>query len=223
MKSFVIPPVPGPPPSAGKRLFLRLRSWFLTGLVVITPIGLTILILRWIFVRFDAILGELFQRLLGRQIPGLGLLALVLVILAAGLLARSLVGWQLIRFGQRAVARIPLVSNLYLGLQQILDVMFGGEARVFREVVLVEFPRAGLWALGFVTSEAPGELEERLGRPVVNVFVPTSPNPATGWFVCVPASDVVRLAMSVEDGVKMVISAGAYVPSWEGLSQEVEW
>jgi uncharacterized membrane protein len=217
-----VPPPPGPPPGPGRRLFLRLRSWFLTGLVVITPIGLTLLILRAIFVRLDAILGDLFRRVLGREIPGLGLLALVVVIMAAGLLAQSLVGWQMIRFGQRLVARIPLVSKLYLGLQQILEVFFGGDSRVFREVVLVQYPRPGLWSLGFVTAETPGEVDAQLGRPIVNVFFPTSPNPATGWFVCVPEADVLRLAMSVEDGVKMIVSAGAYVPAWEGSISEME-
>jgi uncharacterized membrane protein len=221
MKGFVVPPPPGPPPGPGKRLLLRLRSWFLTGLIVITPIGLTILILRAIFVRLDAILGDLFPRILGRQIPGLGLLALLVVILAAGLLAQSLIGWQLIRLGQRAVARIPLVSKLYLGLQQILEVFLGGESRVFREVVLVEYPRRGLWSLGFLTAESPGEADERIGQRIVNVFFPTTPNPATGWFVLVPESEVVRLTMSVEDGVKMIVSAGAYVPAWKPSSTEM--
>src|SRR5688572_21917919 len=167
MKGLVVPPPPGPPPGPGRRLFLRLRSWFLTGLVVITPIGLTLLILRAIFVRLDAILGDLFRRVLGREIPGLGLLALVVVIMTAGLLAQSLVGWQMIRFGQGLVARIPVVSKLYLGLQQILEVFFGGDSRVFREVVLVEYPRAGLWSIGFVTAEKRGEADARAGAPIV--------------------------------------------------------
>ena len=192
----------------------KLRTWFLTGIVVITPLGLTILILRAIFVRLDAILGDAFRSLVGREIPGLGLLALILVVLAAGMTAQSLVGWQLIRFGHRAVARIPLVSKIYLGLQQILEVVVGDEKRVFREVVLVQYPRQGLWSLGFVTARQPGEADARTGRAIVNVFFPTSPNPATGWFVCVPETEVVPLEMSVEDGFKMVISAGAYVPEW---------
>lgn len=204
------------------RLLLRLRGWFLTGLLVITPIGLTILILRAIFVRLDAILGDLLRSLLGREIPGVGLLALIVVILGAGLTAQSLVGWQLIRFGQRVVARIPLVSKIYLALQQILEVFFGEQARVFREPVLVEYPRPGLWSLGFVTAETPGEAGARVGERVVNVFFPTSPNPVTGWFVCVPESEIVRLDMSVEDGIKMVISAGAFVPAWRAAPKELE-
>lgn len=205
-----------------KRFALRLRGWFLTGLVVITPIGLTILILRAIFVRLDAILGDAFPPLLGRDIPGLGLVALVLVILAAGVAAQSLVGWQLIRFGQRLMARIPLVSKIYVALQQILEVIFGQQARIFREPVLVEYPRRGLWSLGFITAETPAEPDMRTGRPIVNVFFPTSPNPATGWFACVPESEVVRLDMSVEDGLKMVISAGAFVPTWPTAPREIE-
>jgi uncharacterized membrane protein len=183
-----------------------------TGLLVITPVGLTVLILRAIFVRLDAILGEAVRSLLGREIPGLGIVALITVILATGIAARSLIGGWLIRVGQRAVARIPLVSRLYLALQQILEVLIGGEARVFREVVVVEYPRVGLWSLGFVTAETPSEIDARTGKRIVNVFVPTSPNPATGWFVLVPDAEVVRLDMSVEDGIKMVISAGAFVP-----------
>jgi uncharacterized membrane protein len=183
-----------------------------TGLLVITPVGLTVLILRAILIRLDAILGEAVRLLLGREIPGLGIVALITVILATGIAARSLIGGWLIRVGQRAVARIPLVSRLYLALQQILEVLIGGEARVFREVVVVEYPRVGLWSLGFVTAETPSEIDARTGKRIVNVFVPTSPNPATGWFVLVPDAEVVRLDMSVEDGIKMVISAGAFVP-----------
>ena len=211
MSAHALPP-PGPPPGPGTRFFLRLRTWFVTGLLVITPVGLTVLILRAIFIRLDAILGEAVRSLLGREIPGLGIVALITVILATGIAARSLIGGWLIRVGQRAVARIPLVSRLYLALQQILEVLIGGEARVFREVVVVEYPRVGLWSLGFVTAETPSEIDARTGKRIVNVFVPTSPNPATGWFVLVPDAEVVRLDMSVEDGIKMVISAGAFVP-----------
>ena len=212
MTDYILPP-PGPPPGPGKRILLRLRALFLTGLIVITPVGLTVLILRVIFMRLDAILGDAVRSLLGRAIPGIGIVALIMTILATGVVARSLVGGWLIRAGQRTIARIPVVSRIYLALQQILEVLIGGERRVFREVVLVEYPRAGLWSLGFVTAETPGEPDIRTGRRIVNVFFPTSPNPATGWFVCVPESEVLRLAMSVEDGFKMVISAGAFVPA----------
>jgi uncharacterized membrane protein len=211
--------------SAGsrKRLLLRLRRWFLTGLVVITPLGLTALILRAIFVRLDAVLGDVLRPLVGREIPGLGLLALIVLILAVGVAAQSLVGWQLIRVGQRVVARIPLVSKIYLAFQQILEVVVRGDRpRIFREVVLVEYPRVGLWSLGFVTAENRGEVDARVGKGIVNVFFPTSPNPVTGWFVCVPETEVVRLDMSVEDGIKMVISAGAFVPNWVDGPTEVE-
>lgn len=203
---------PGTTPGSGKRFLLRLRAWFVTGLVVITPVGLTVLILRAIFIRLDAILGDAVRSLLGREIPGLGILALIVMILATGMAARSLVGGWVIRAGQRAVARIPLVSRIYLALQQILEVVIGGEARIFRQVVLVEYPRKGLWSLGFITAETAGEVDNRTGGRIVNVFFPTSPNPATGWFVCVPDAEVLRLDMSVEDGIKMVISAGAFVP-----------
>ena len=195
-----------------KRFLLRLRTWFLAGLVVITPVGLTILILRAIFQRLDAILGEFVPRVLGYEVPGLGLLALLAVILAAGIAAQSLIGGQLIRLGQGLISRIPFASRIYVALQQISEVVLGDKARLFRAVVLVEYPRPGLWSLGFVTAETPGEADHKLGRRIVNVFFPTSPNPATGWFVCVPESEIVALDMSVEDGIKMVISAGAFVP-----------
>lgn len=195
------------------RFWSWLRRTFLTGLLVIAPVAITAWILNALLGGLDASLGRLLARAFGIQIPLLGLFSLVLLILLTGVVARNIFGRELLRLANRILARIPLVNKIYNASQQIIDVILGKQQRLFRQVVLVEYPRKGVYVMGFVTSTSRGEVQDRTGGTVVNVFVPTTPNPTSGFLLFVPEAELTPLEMSVEDGIKLVISGGAVVPA----------
>lgn len=195
----------------GKTIFQLLRRYLLTGVVVTAPIGVTAFVLWWIFGRLDRILGTIFSTI-GLRIPGLGLLALVLVLIGAGWAAHQAVGRQLISLGRRFLSRFPLTRPIYSAASQITEQLVGENKRLFKQCVLVEFPRVGCYALGFLTADASGEIERAMSEDAVAVFLPTTPNPTSGYLMFFPRSQVTLLSMSVEDGFKLVISGGAVTP-----------
>jgi len=182
----------------------KLRAQFITGIVIIVPIGAAILILRWLFLAIDSILQPLAQSLLGYTIPGLGLGITVVLIYLAGVVATNVIGRRLIRYGESLLARVPLFRYLYTGIRQILQSFATPREGGFLQVVLVEFPKQGMRAIGFLTSESRVESGEKL----LNVFIPTSPNPTSGYLEVVRERDVIRTNISVDDALKMVLSAG---------------
>lgn len=197
----------------------RLRSLLVTGIITITPVGLSIYILVIIFNWLDSVLGTIIQRILHQlglfYIPGLGFILLLLVILAVGLLTQIYLGRQLIRLGQRFVERIPFLSKLVKAVRQIIDSLALSKNELFRQAVLVEYPRHGIWSIGFLTRRAGGEVRERL-RPehdnrLLSIFIPTTPNPTSGMLVYVPEDDVIVLDMPVDEAVKLIVSGGALV------------
>jgi uncharacterized membrane protein len=193
-----------------------LTSWIKTrmfaGIIVLTPLVITIWIFHTLFVKLDGILSVLTKRLVGRHIPGTGFVALILLTLILGALARNLMGRKLLSLGNLVLARIPVMNRIYNALQQITHVVIGDKKSVFQKVVLVEFPRKGLYRLGFVTSMDSGEVGGRVPGKLVNVFIPSTPNPTGGFLVFTPEEDLISLDMSVEDGIKMVVSGGGYIP-----------
>ncbi len=195
----------------------RLRTYLLTGIVVTAPIGITIY-LAVLFVDFvDGQMRGLVPaeydpiRYLPFDIPGLGVLVLLLLLLVVGFLAAGLIGRIVFRIGERLIDRVPVVRSVYGALKQIFETVFA-DSSSFREVVLVEYPRRGLWAVGFITGRTRGEVRERIDSDLVNIFLPTTPNPTSGFLLFVPRDDLVRMDMSVEEGIKMVISAGIVTP-----------
>jgi uncharacterized membrane protein len=192
---------------------LRLRRYFLVGLVVIAPVGLTVLVLRWIFETLDAILGEPLQAALGVRIPGLGFVLLGLVVLAVGWVVHRAVGRRLLRIWNQTLVRFPVAGRLYNAASQIIQGLASDRARIFKRTVLVPYPTDGLWAVGFVTSEETQTVSGLVGAPCVNVFVPTTPNPTSGFLLVVPKDRLVETDISIEDAMKLVISAGAVSPS----------
>jgi uncharacterized membrane protein len=187
-----------------KQIGRRLRIQFGAGIVVVVPIVITVLILVWLFNYIDSIAQPVAESLLGRTIPGLGFGILVLLIYLTGLVTTSLIGNRLIRYGESLLARVPLFRYLYTGIRQILQSFATPREGGFLQVVLVEFPKQGMRAIGFVTSESRVESGEKL----LNVFIPTSPNPTSGYLEVVRESDVIRTDISVDDALKMVLSAG---------------
>jgi uncharacterized membrane protein len=195
-----------------------LRKNILAGILVVAPVALTlyviVMLLRWIDALVGAVLPEQYQQQfdLFYHIPGMGLgIALVFLVLI-GAIARSVLGQMLVQMGESMLSRIPIMRGLYGAFKQIFHTMLTNTSEAFRKVVLVEFPRRDAWTLGFVTGTTMGEAEEKLKHPTVNVFVPTTPNPTSGFLLIVPQSDLLQLDMTVEQGIKMVVSGGIITP-----------
>jgi uncharacterized membrane protein len=189
-----------------------LKRRLIAGLIVIAPLGVTLWVLWWLFGVVDGILGTFLEMVLGTRIPGLGLVMLVLILLGVGWLAEETLGAQILEWWHRALDRVPLVSRVYGATRRIVGSVFGGkEQRFFREVVFFEYPARGQWTLGFVTGGTPPALQDRM-EGGVTVFLPTSPNPVTGFLIIVPEDRIVRLPITVEEGFTFILSAGAVAP-----------
>ena len=201
---------PEPQPTASERQSVPrvLRRYFFTGLLVILPASISIFILWKLFFGLDAILGPLVTRYYGRVIPGLGLVVLISLIIIIGAVASNFFGRRLIGAGERVVNRIPIIRWIYRTTKQMFATILQERSTSFRRVVLVEYPHKGTWSMAFVTSETGGRLTDDLNRDVVTVFLPTTPNPTSGFFLIIPREDVVALDMPVDEGLKLVVSAG---------------
>jgi len=194
-----------------------LRRYLVAGLLVWVPVGITILIVKFLVDLMDQTLlllppGWRPAQLVGFHIPGLGLVLTVMVMLVTGMIATNFLGQRLLHIGERIVARVPLVRSVYGAAKQVMHTLFSKGGKSFRKVVLVEYPRQGLWTLGFLTGEGTAEISRLTGRPMVNVFIPTTPNPTSGFIFVVPRDEAKELNMSVDDGLKMIISLGVIVP-----------
>ncbi len=195
------------------RLFARrLRRYFLVGLIVIAPVGLTVFVLRWLFFTIDAILGEPLAAL-GVRIPGVGFVLLVLLVLLVGWVVHRAAGRQLLHWWNQALARFPLTGRIYSAVSQIVQSVVGEQRRLFRRTVLIPYPTEGIWALAFVTNEESPVMSRIVGEPCVNVFVPTTPNPTSGFMLVVPRRKTLVVDVSVEEAMKLIISAGAVSPT----------
>jgi uncharacterized membrane protein len=206
-----------------KYIGVKFRKAFFTGILVITPLAVTIWILANLFEKVDGLLGELIIRVLGRRIPGLGVLLLVILVIVVGVFARNYIGGKLIRWGNLLLFKIPLFNKIYIALKQIFEVFLGERNTIFQRVVLFQYPRLGIYSIGFVTSKGGGEVQANVDRKLLHIFLPTTPNPTSGFLLFVPEEDTIALEMSVEEGIKLVISGGAVIPEYvEGKSQPVE-
>jgi len=199
----------------------RLRTYFFTGILVTTPIALTIYIFWKLFKGLDSILIDLINSLItpfGVQpyrghIPGLGIVVMVIIIILAGALARNYVGNKLFKLGDWLVTRIPLISKIYIAIRQLFEAIFSEKREVFKQAVLFEYPRKGIYSIGFITQDTRGEIQDHLDDDVYSVFLPTTPNPTSGYLLFVPKKDVTVLDMPIEEALKLIISGGAIVPN----------
>jgi uncharacterized membrane protein len=206
----------------------RLRAYFLTGVIVTAPITITIFLV-WQFLTFlDTHVAGLLparynpETYLPFSLPGLGLLLMLAFLTIVGMLTANFAGRALVRMGERLLSRMPVVRSLYGTLKQIFETVLAQKSRSFREVVLVEYPRRGLGAIGFVTGPTRGEIQARSPEEMVNVFLPTTPNPTSGFLLFVPRRDLIHLDMSVEDGMKLVISGGIVGPAADDTGEPGE-
>ena len=207
------------PPKPG--LLARLRSSFLTGIVVIAPVGLTIWLLwtlaGWVDGVVLPLVPQTFQpeKYIGINLRGVGIIFFLIFTIIVGWVAKGLIGRSLIRYAETLVERMPFVRSIYSGAKQIAETVFAQTERSFEKACLVQYPRKGIWAIGFVSTEAKGEVNQRAetGSPLMSVFVPTTPNPTSGFLLFFPKEDVIELDMTVEDAAKLVISAGLVYPN----------
>lgn len=194
-----------------------MRKYLMAGLLVWLPLGVTVLVINFLIETFDQVLILLPSayrpdELLGYHIPGFGLLMTAVVILVTGITAANYLGEKLVGFWEGLLSRIPLVRSIYSAVKQVTEAFVGSE-QSFQKAYLVEYPRRGTWTLAFQTSTKTGEAQAKTGlSSVVNVFVPTTPNPTSGFFLMVSQDDLVPLDMSVEQALKMIISGGVVVP-----------
>ena len=199
-------------------LMLRLRTYFFAGILITAPISITIY-LAWAMIRWvDGAVIPLIpahynpETYLPFSVPGIGLLILLVGLTLIGAVTASMVGRMVVRGSDSLLNRMPVVRGVYNALKQIFETVLSQKSQAFREVVLVEYPRQGAWALGFITGTPDGEIQELGGGELVNVFVPTTPNPTGGFLLFLPERDVIRLSMTVEKGIKMVVSGGIVAP-----------
>ena len=187
----------------------RLRRYLLVGLVVAAPIGVTVAVLRWLFVRIDSILGVPLRDLTGFSLPGVGLVILLLLLLIIGWLVHRAAGRKMLDFWNGVLSQFPLAGRIYNAVSQIVQTVIGSRRRLFIKTVLVPYPMEGSWAVAFVTNEESAELSAIIGEPCVNVFLPTTPNPTSGFMLAVPQSKVREFDTTVEEAMKLIVSGGA--------------
>jgi uncharacterized membrane protein len=203
----------------------RLRRYLVAGLLIWLPVGATILVFSLLLDLMDRLLFLIPFRyrpaeLLGFNIPGLGAILALIVLLTTGILGANLMGRRLVMLYESLLARIPLVRSVYSAVKNFAEVVLSDSGSSFKKVLLIEYPRTGLYCVAFQTSERLEEIQARTGETVVAVFLPTTPNPTSGFILFVPRSDVTVLDMSVEDALKMIISLGVVVPPWSPIHPE---
>ena len=204
-----------------KSIFTKIRGYFLTGIIVTAPIGLTFYV-SFLFIGFiDSKVRNIipvkyhYDNILPFEIPGIGLLIVFIMLTFIGVLTAGIIGRYIIKLGERIIARLPIIRSVYGALKQIFESVLKTSSKSFREVVLIEYPRKGIWAIGFITGDTQGEVQETSKDELVNVFLPTTPNPTSGFLLFVPRKDLRVLNMNVEEGIKMVISGGIVTPKFK--------
>ena len=195
-----------------------LRRYFVAGLLVWIPLGITLWVLKLLVDAMDQSLLLMPDRLhsealFGFHVPGLGIILTLAIVIATGALAANIVGRQLLSFGDSVLTRIPIVRSIYGGVKQISDTLFSPEGKAFRRAVLVRYPHAGTWTVALVTGNPEHEVADILGREQIAVFVPTTPNITAGFFLIVPRSETIELDMTVDDALKYIISMGVAEPA----------
>ncbi len=206
------------------RVLPRLRAYFFAGVLVTTPLAVTYLVAAWFIEMVDSYVKPMIPEgwnpdhylkdTVGLEVglPGLGLLILFVFMTLIGALAAGFLGRIVIRFGESILGRMPVIRSVYSAIKQILETILKQQSDAFRHAVLVEYPRRGVWTIGFITGETEGEVQNLVREKLVNVYVPTTPNPTSGFLLYVPRTDIVELSMSVEEAVKMVVSVGLVTP-----------
>jgi len=205
-------------PAPKKGVLNRLRAYFMAGILITAPISITIY-LGWLFITFvdgkvTPLIPEKYnpETYLPYGLPGLGVVVVVVSLILIGALTAGFIGRFFQRVWDTLMDNVPVLRGVYKALKQILETVTAQQSAAFREAVLVEYPRKGMWVIAFITGKTEGEVQAITEEEVINLFVPTTPNPTSGFLIFVPKEDIVRLSMKVEDALKMVISGGLITP-----------
>lgn len=212
-------------------MFRSIRNAFITGLIVVLPLGVTIIVINFLLQRLGTPASKFFFWFLDRQyrdmpavalaLETISILVVFLLITVLGFGSRFLIGRLLLRGMEQFLGQVPFINTVYRTVKQIVDTFSHQKKAVFQETVLIEYPRPDCYVIGFLTSTAKGEPQEVTGAHIVNIFVPTTPNPTSGFLLMLPDEDVTRLKMSITDGMKLIISGGAVVPPGQGEAVQV--
>lgn len=197
-----------------------MKRYFITGLLIWVPLGMTAWVLKFLIDTMDQsllLLPDSLQpeRLLGMNIPGIGTILTLLVVFITGLLTANIIGQKLVSFWEGVLWRIPVVKSIYWGIKQVSDTLFSSQGMAFRKALLVQYPREGSWTIAFMTGKPGGDVINHLKGEYISVYVPTTPNPTSGFFLMMPKSDVIELDMNVDTALKYIISMGVVSPNNE--------
>lgn len=209
------------PDTQKKPFFVRLWRYFLSGVLITAPTALTLYITWFLITTIDQQVKSLIptkyylEKYLSFDIPGFGIIIAFFSFVIIGMLTAGVFGRLLVRVGESLMNRMPFVRGLYNAMKQIFQAVFERDKNSFREVVLLQYPRPGIWCLGFVTGVTKGQVQEETDENMINVFLPTTPNPTSGFLLFVPRRDLITMTMSVEEGIKMVVSAGILTPPYQ--------
>ena len=194
------------------KLFRKISNNFFKGILISAPIIITLYI-AWGLIKF---FDRKASPLLGTfpfEIPGFGLITVFIFFAIIGFITTGLLGRIFSTFIEKVLSKMPVLRNIYSGLKQLFEAILAKKSNSFREVILLEYPRVGIWAMGFLTGDTQGEVNRKTKNQMVNIFLPTTPNPTSGFLLFVPKKDILGLTMTVEEGIKMIISAGMLTPS----------
>jgi len=202
------------------RIVFNMKRYFITGLLIWVPLGMTAWVLKFLIDTMDQsllLLPDNLQpeRLLGMNIPGIGTVLTLLVVFITGLLTANIIGQKLVSFWEGVLWRIPVVKSIYWGIKQVSDTLFSSQGVAFRKALLVQYPREGSWTIAFMTGQPGGDVINHLKGEYISVYVPTTPNPTSGFFLMMPKSDVIELDMNVDTALKYIISMGVVSPNNE--------
>lgn len=194
-----------------------MRKYLVTGLLIWIPLVITLWVLNLIVTTMDQSLLLLPEEwhphtILGRDIPGIGMLLTVLIVLVTGLLARNFIGERLVVYWERLLGRIPIVRSIYSSVKQVSDTILSPNGQAFRRAMLVQYPRPGVWTIAFQTGTPAAEIRRHVATDMLSVYVPTTPNPTSGFFLMVPRAETIELNMSVDEALKYVVSMGVVAP-----------
>lgn len=195
---------------------MKLRRYFATGILITLPVFITVYFLFLIFRFIDGIFGKVLnsyiREYLGFSVPGVGIILGVLIVLTVGFVAANYLGKRLIQALESWFLKFPFIRQIYPAAKQIVDSFISKESPAFKKVVMVQYPAKGIWSIGFLTSESFEEANRKAGRDLLHVFIATTPSPLTGFLILVPKEEVTVMDMSIEDGVKLIISGGIVKP-----------
>lgn len=212
-----------------KVVFTKIRRIFLAGLFVSLPLVVTFLLFKFVFEALDNLLGPAITAILVWSgaplpqdfiIPGIGVVATIALIFLIGLFTTNWAGRKLWDIGEWVVVQIPVIRSVYTGAKQVIETFVTNSDQAFSKVVMLEYPRKGIYCLAFITGSTKGEIHLKTGKEFTNIFLPTTPNPTSGFFLMVPDEDLTELDMSVEDGIKMIVSGGVVTPQYSKAVME---